>query len=129
HPPLVSSTTATLALVVLRPNPSVAAASPDRRDRVGVTLAALYDKLAGVEPAVGRALVRHTAAQLAPVLDALAPGRAPVLPGFAVRILDGNDLTGTDHRLRALRRTRAAALPGQSLAVLDPDRGLIVDLV
>ena len=126
---LFSAVVDTLALVVYRAKPSVAAAYHDRRDRVGVSVSALYDKLAGVEPDVCRALVRHTADRLAPVLDALAAGRTPLLPGYAVRILDGNDLTGTDHRLRPLRGTRSAALPGRSLAVLDPDRGLIVDLV
>lgn len=125
---LFSNVVDTLALVVFRCKRSVAAAYHDRRDRLGVTRAALYAKLAGVEPAVCRALVRHTAERLAPVLDALDPHRRALLPGYAVRILDGNDLTGTDHRLRVLRGTRSAALPGQSLAVLDPDRGLIVDL-
>src|SRR5262249_27008406 len=46
-------------------------------------------------------------------------------PGYEVRILDGHHLEGTAHRLKPLRRTRAGALPGQSLVALDPQRHLI----
>ena len=48
-----------------------------------------------------------------------------MLPGYEVRILDGHHLAGTEHRLKPLRRTRAGALPGQSLVALDPQRQLI----
>jgi IS4 transposase len=48
-----------------------------------------------------------------------------VLPGYEVRRLDGHHLAGTEHRLKPLRRTRAGALPGQSLVALDPQRKLI----
>src|SRR5436305_135081 len=36
------------------------------------------------------------------------------------RVLDGNRLAGTEHRVPVTRTTRAAALPGQALVVLDP---------
>jgi len=44
-----------------------------------------------------------------------------------VRILDGNHLAATDHRIEELRDIAAGPLPGQVLAVFDPDRRLIVD--
>ena len=53
----------------------------------------------------------------------------PILPGYRTRILDGNVLTGTDHRLEALRQWLNACLPGKTLVVLEPDLGLISDLV
>ncbi len=53
----------------------------------------------------------------------------PILPGYRTRILDGNVLTGTDHRLGALRQWLNACLPGKSLVILEPDLGLISDLV
>ena len=53
----------------------------------------------------------------------------PILAGYRTRILDGNVLTGTDHRLTALRQWLNACLPGKSLVVLEPDLGLISDLV
>jgi IS4 transposase len=51
----------------------------------------------------------------------------PLLPGFTVRILDGNHLAATEHRIEELRDIAAGPLPGQVLAVFDPDRRLIVD--
>jgi hypothetical protein len=52
-----------------------------------------------------------------------------LLPGYRVKVLDGNALAGTDHRLKALRQTAAAALPGKSLVVLDPALGLAIDVI
>jgi IS4 transposase len=54
-------------------------------------------------------------------------GRRQLLPGFRIRILDGNHLAATDHRLGELRDIGAGPLPGQVLVVYDPDRRLIVD--
>ena len=53
--------------------------------------------------------------------------RVPLLAGSAVRILDGNALAATEHRLKVLRDVGAAPLPGKSLVVLDPDRRLVVN--
>jgi hypothetical protein len=50
------------------------------------------------------------------------------VPGYRVRILDGNHLAGTQHRLQELRTTSAGALPGQALVVLEPARMLITDI-
>src|SRR5204862_2423816 len=58
----------------------------------------------------------------------LGPTRRPQLRGYRTRIIDGNHLASTESRLKVLRATRSAPLPGQALAVLDPDRMLIVDL-
>ena len=59
----------------------------------------------------------------------MPPADEPILPGYRTRVLDGNVLTGTDHRLGALRQWLNACLPGKSLVVLEPDLGLISDLV
>jgi hypothetical protein len=48
-----------------------------------------------------------------------------VLRGYRVRILDGNHLAGTEHRILELRRYRAAALPGQALVFYDPQFDLV----
>jgi IS4 transposase len=52
-----------------------------------------------------------------------------LLKDYRVLIVDGNHLAGTEHRLAELRRTNAAALPGQACVVLDPQLGLAVDVV
>ena len=46
-----------------------------------------------------------------------------------MRILDGNCLAGTDHRLACLRGHGAAALPGMSLVVRESRTGLLTDIV
>ena len=46
-----------------------------------------------------------------------------------MRILDGNHLGKTEHRLDVLRGTSAGALPGQTLVLLDPQRMVIDDVI
>jgi IS4 transposase len=48
--------------------------------------------------------------------------------GYHTRILDGNCIAASEHRLKPLRKTAAGALPGKSLVVLDADRRLIADV-
>jgi hypothetical protein len=50
------------------------------------------------------------------------------LPGWRVRVVDGNHLPHTDKRLAATRDVRGAALPGVALVVYDPEAGLVVDV-
>lgn len=118
-----------MSLVVSRTQASVNAAYQAAPEEVGVSLKALYDKLAGIEPQTSATLVRHTAQKLAPVLRALGGTSPKLLPGHRVKILDGNHLGKTQRRLKPLRDVAAGPLPGQSLAVLDPELGLVVDLV
>lgn len=74
-------------------------------------------------------MIRETSADAAEVIDAMPAAKREVLPGFEVFYLDGNHLSSTEHRLAELRGTREGPLPGQSLALLDAQRELIVDLV
>ena len=90
---------------------------------------ALYGKLGRTDPNLSEAIVRFCAEKLRPVLEELPRADEPILPGYRTRVLDGNVLTGTDHRLGALRQWLNACLPGKSLVVLEPDLGLISDLV
>jgi DDE family transposase len=118
-----------MGLVVCRVQPSLNAASRKRAADLGVTRKAVYAKIARTEPGLGAALVRHTAARLAPVVAALGPAAAGSVPGFRVRVIDGSHLPGTEHRLRPLRRTRAGALPGQAVVLFDPATGLVLDAI
>lgn len=118
-----------LGLVVTQIQPSLHAAYRVRREAVGVSVQALYQKVAGIEPRVSETLVRETAADLAAIIDEMDATLSGPLPGFEVRIVDGNHLQGTQHRLQELRRLGDAALPGQTLAVLNPHRELIEDVV
>jgi hypothetical protein len=117
------------SLVVCRVTPSIHAAYMRLRDRIPVSVKALYDKLSHVELVTSRALVQHTACEVGALIERVKGCRAPLLPGFRVRILDGNHLSGSEHRLGVLRGTAAGALPGQGLVLLDPQRMIIEDVI
>lgn len=126
---LFSTCVGLMGTVVCRIHRTVYAAYQACVGEIGVSFKALYDKLAHVEPNLSAELVRHTARQLTPVIRQMKGERRPLLPGYRVRILDGNHLAGTQRRLKILRDVAAGALPGQTLVVLDPQLGLAVDVV
>jgi IS4 transposase len=117
---LFSTVVDLMATVVLQIRPSVNAAYQADPDTIGVSLRALYDKLKGIETVTSAALVAHSANHLAAVIRKLGATLPSLLPGYRVRIIDGNHLAGTEHRLKELRDRRGGALPGQALVVLDP---------
>ena len=129
HKLLFSTIVDLMSVVVCRVRPSIHAAFQARAETVGATIDAVYDKLDGTETVVSAALVQTTAARLAPVIDVMKGARPEWLPDYRVRILDGNHLPGTEHRLKELRTIRAGALPGHALVVLDPQRMLATDVV
>jgi len=102
-------------------------ATPD--PTITTTYQALYGKLGRLNPAGSEALVRYSADKLRPVLEQMSPATEDPLSGYRLRILDGNVLAGTDHRLKKLRRWLNACLPGKSLVVYEPALGLVSDLV
>lgn len=96
---------------------------------ISTSYQALYGKLGRMEPTFGEALVRHSAEKFASLLQMLPAATDNPVPGYRLRVLDGNVLTGTDHRLGALRKWLNACLPGKSLVVYEPGLGLVTDLV
>jgi IS4 transposase len=125
---LFSTIVEMMSLVVCKIRPSMHAAYQERAEEIGVSVKSVYNKINGVETQVSRALVRATANRLGPVIDQMKGGRKPLLPGYAVRILDGNHLAATEHRIEELRRIASGPLPGQALVVLDPDQMLVTDV-
>ena len=126
---LFSSVVELMALVVCRMHRSVHAAYQARKETLHVSITALYDKLDLMEPEVSSALVPFSAQRLLPVIDALRAQLPEELAGYPLRIVDGNHLAATEHRLKVLRTTRAAPLPGQALVVLSPAAMQAVDVV
>ena len=117
-----------MATVVCRVKPSIHAAY-QANDHIPVNVTALYARLARVPMTAGRDLVRHTADRLGPVIRAMGGAVQDPLPGYRVKILDGNHLGKTQRRLKPLRDVVAGPLPGQTLVVLDPALGLAIDVV
>jgi len=83
----------------------------------------------GSRRSVSAEVVRDSARQLAPIISNDASKSSLAAAWYRVRILDGNHLSGTEHRIKELRRLRAAALPGQSLVILDPELMLMIDVL
>ena len=54
--------------------------------------------------------------------------RAPWLAGYRVKIVDGNCLEASEHRIQELRQATGRALPGKSLVVYEPATGLVTDV-
>jgi IS4 transposase len=125
---MFSSLVQLMSEVVLGVHPTVHAAYQANRDTIGVSTTALYNKLDRVEPGVSAALVRDSAALAEPVVKALGASHPRWVPGYQIKVLDGNHLSSTERRLKELRSTWAAPLPGQALVVLDQQRMLITDV-
>ncbi len=118
-----------LGLVVARVYRSVNRAYEKNREELSVSIQAIYQKLSRIEPGIAEYLLEDTAGRLSDVLAAMQAPEETILPGYDLRIVDGNHLAGTEHRLKELRTTRAAALPGHALVVLNPQRKLLEHLV
>ena len=123
---LFSSIVDLMVLVACRIRPSVHAAY-QRMPEIEVTVKAVYDKLGGMETGVSEALVHYSAEQMQPIVDKLHQSQ-PWVPGYRTRILDGNCIEATEHRLEILRDVAAGPLPGKTLVVLQPQSGLITDV-
>ena len=122
---LFSSVVDLMGQVVLGIQPSIHAAYQAQAQSLGVSDQAVYDKLNHVELGISAELVRDSAMQTAALVDALGAGLPALLPGYRTKILDGNHLAATEHRIEELRGTWAAPLPGKVLVVLDPERMLV----
>ena len=126
---LFSTIVATMTLVACRLYKSPRAVYTEHKDLFGVTLKCVYEKLQGIELHVMRAMVKDHARRCAAIIAELGGQVPALLDGYRVKILDGNALAGTDHRIKELRQRTAAALPGKSLVVLDPALGLAIDVI
>ena len=129
HELLFSSLVDLLSRVVLGQEPAVYAAYRTLEDQLPVSDQSVYNKLQHVELGVSAALVHESAQRIAPVIGMLRATLPPLLPGYRVKILDGNHLAATEHRLAELRLTWAAPLPGLVLAVLDQEHMTVTEVL
>jgi len=117
-----------MSQVVLDSHHSVNAAYQASKDDIGVSITSVYNKLNGIEVNTSAELVRYAAGEVIPVIAKLGGSAKPLLPGFHVKLLDGNCIEATEHRIKELRTIAAGALPGKSLVVFDPSLRLPIDV-
>src|SRR5258706_3543222 len=125
---MFSSVVELLNLTVCGMRKSVREAYMNQEERLTVSIKSVYNKLNGTEPAVSRALVRQTSPRLRAVVRHLKVARPALFPGLRTKIIDGNHLAATEHRLRELRSSTARPLPGHALVVLEPEPMLMTDV-
>jgi len=126
---LFSSVFDLMSVVVSGSYASVCSAYKDLKESIPVSLTSVYNKLQGIEANVSAQLLRYTAGRLLPVQSLVHGMVEPWLPGYRVRILDGNHLAATEHRLKETRHEAAAPLPGQALVLFDPEADLVTDVL
>lgn len=97
-------------------------------ENITVSLSSLYNKLNGIKTETSAALVRYVAKESEALIRELKAELPALLPGYRTKLLDGNCIEATHHRLKVLRDTKAGALPGKSLVVFDPQLELAIDV-
>jgi hypothetical protein len=100
-----------------------------RADQIAASLSAFYGKLNRTELGISEAIVTYTGQKASQLIRAMKGLDVEPISGFRTYVLDGNMLTGTEHRLKPLRSTRAAALPGKSLAMYEYATGVVTKVV
>jgi len=117
-----------MSQVVFCVQPSVRAAYRAQEADVGTSIISVYNKLNGLETHTSAELVRYSAREFAPLIASMGGERAPWLAGYRIKIVDGNCLEASEHRIKELRTAPGRALPGKSLVVYEPAQGLITDV-
>lgn len=115
-------------LVVLGSHKTVHAAYQALNDDIGVSITSLYNKLNGIEPNTSAELVRYASSQAEPICKELGGNKNFPLPGKRLKLLDGNCIEKSEHRIKELRSTTSGPLPGKSLVVYDPVLHLPIDV-
>lgn len=110
-----------MAAVVTHGVPSINAGPKALGDALPVSRTAFYNKLNATETPISAALVAHSARKARAVIEATGGTRAPVLPGYRLKIVDGAHLAHTERRLQVLWGCAAGPLPGLCLVILEPD--------
>lgn len=125
---LFSSVYDVLSQVVFKLKPTVHAAYQEKEEKIGTSVVAVYDKLKRIETHTSAELVRYSAMEFRGIIDHLGATGEPWLPGHRMKILDGNCIESSEHRIKELRDLSAGALPGKSLVVYDPVLGMAIDV-
>jgi hypothetical protein len=125
---LFSSVFDIMCQVVSGSHRSVHAAYQASKEDIAVSVTSLYNKLNGIEVNTSAELVRYAAAAVSPIIEALKGTRSSPVAGYKVKLLDGNCIEASEHRIKELRSLSSGALPGKSLVVYDPVLRIPIDV-
>jgi hypothetical protein len=125
---LFSSIFEMMSMVVCGVHPSIHSAYQSKRDKISVSIKSVYNKLNGMETTTSSALVSYSASEAESLIKELGGGLENPLPGYRIKLLDGNCIEASEHRIKELRGISSGALPGKSLVVLDPVLRIITDV-
>lgn len=125
---LFSSVFELMNLVVCRIQPSINSAYQDNKEEILTSVTSVYNKINGIDTTTSQAIVRETAAKMAESIHDIKGTRTPWLPGYRIKVLDGNCIEATEHRLEVLRTTSSGALPGKSLVIYEPELEMATDV-
>ncbi len=125
---LFSSLFDIMSQVVQGSHRSVHAAYQASKEDICVSITSVYNKLNGIETETSAQLVRYAAGQAAPIIKKLHGTNPDLLPGLRIKLLDGNCIEKSHHRIKELRLLSAGPLPGKSLVVYDPAMRLPIDI-
>ena len=125
---LFSTVFGIMSHVVCGNRDSVHAAYQASKNDIGVSVASLYNKRNGIETGTSAALVRYAAGQVEPIIKKLGGTVRSPLPGLRIKLLDGNCIEKSQHRIKELRSTASGPLPGKSLVVYDTVLRLSIDV-
>jgi hypothetical protein len=125
---LFSSVFNLMSQVVCGTHKSVNAAYQAAKDEVGTSIVSVYNKLKCLDVNTSAALVRFAGSEATPIIEQLGGMLPQLLPGYRVKLLDGNCIEASEHRIKELRSITAGALPGKSLVVLDPALHIPIDV-
>ena len=125
---LFSSVFDIMSQVVCGSRPSINAGYQASKDEISVSITSVYNKLNGIEINTSAELVRYAAGKISPVIKKLCGKSDSPLSGYRVKLLDGNCIEKSHHRIKELRTIAAGPLPGKSLVVYDPVLRLPIDV-
>jgi len=117
-----------MSQVVYGSRKSVHTAYQASTEEIGVSITSVYNKLNGIETNTSAGLVRYAANQVEPIIKKLGGTIRSPLPGLRIKLLDGNCIEKSQHRIEDLRFISAGPLPGKSLVVYDPVLRLPIDV-
>jgi IS4 transposase len=94
---------------------------------INVSHQAVYGKLNCMPVAFGTLLVRASGERAMALLEQGEQRTFAGLEAYRLRVIDGTDLAGTEHRLQVLRKMYAAGLPGRFVVAYDWATGVCYD--